>query len=105
MRVEGNDEELKKLAAENALNIGAGHVFIIMLKKGFPINILGQVKNVFEVCNIFAASANPTDVIVAENSRGRGILGVIDGNKPTGIEEESDIEWRKDLLRKFGYKR
>jgi len=105
IRLEGNDEELKKLAAKNALEIAAGHVFIIMLKKGFPINILNQIKSAAEVCTIFAATANPVEVIIADNQTGRGILGVIDGLKPKGIENEEDIAWRKDLLRKLGYKR
>ena len=105
VRLEGNDEELKKLAADNALNVSAGHTFIIAIRKGFPINILNQVKNISEVCQIFAATANPLEVIVADNGTGRGILGVIDGSKPKGIENEQDVGWRKDLLRKFGYKR
>ena len=102
VRLEGNDEELKKLAAQAALDIGAGHVFVIMLRNGFPINILNQVKNVVEVCGIFAATANPLEIVVADSGTGRGVLGVIDGLKPKGIENESDITWRKDLLRKFG---
>lgn len=105
VRVEGNDEELKKLAADNASAVGAGHVFVIMVRKGFPINILNQVKSVSEVCSIFAATANPLDVVVADSGTGRGVLGVIDGLKPKGIEDEKDVAWRKDLLRKFGYKR
>ena len=105
VRVEGNDEELKKLAATNAMDLSVGHSFILMIKKGFPINILNQIKNVAEVCSIFAATANPTEVVVADNGAGRGILGVIDGLKPKGIENEEDIQWRKDLLRKLGYKR
>ena len=105
VRLEGNDEELKKLAGENALTIGAGHSFMIMMRKGFPINILNQIKNVSEVCSIFAATANPLEVILVDSGKGRGILGVIDGLKPTGIEEEKDIAWRKELLRKIGYKR
>ncbi|MCK5214290.1 MAG: adenosine-specific kinase [Candidatus Omnitrophica bacterium] len=105
VRVEGNDEELKKLAADNALNISAGHCFIIMIKEGFPINVLNQIQNVVEVCKIFCATANPVEVIVADNGKGCGILGVIDGLKPTGIEGEEDVQWRKDFLRKIGYKR
>jgi uncharacterized protein len=105
VRCEGNDTALKTLAAENALAIGAGHTFVIMIREGFPINILNQIKQVPEVCQIFAATANPLEVIVADNGRGRGILGVIDGLKPTGIEEEKDIVWRKEFLRKIGYKR
>ncbi|MCK5579988.1 MAG: adenosine-specific kinase [Candidatus Omnitrophica bacterium] len=105
VRIEGNDDELKDMAAKNALAISAGHCFIVMIREGFPINILNQIKNVSEVCSIFAASANPVDVVVVDNGQGRGILGVIDGLKPKGIENEEDIAWRKDLLRKIGYKR
>lgn len=105
VRLEGNDEVLKKLAATAALDIGAGHVFVIMIRDGFPINILNQIKNIVEVCNIFAATANPLEVIVADNGTGRGVLGVIDGLKPKGIENEQDIVWRKEFLRKIGYKR
>jgi hypothetical protein len=105
VRVEGNDPQLKTLAANTALTIGAGHCFVIMLRKGFPINILNQVKNVAEVCAIFAATANPLTVIVADTGENRGILGVIDGLKPQGIETEQDVLWRKDFLRKIGYKR
>lgn len=105
IRTEGTDEELRKLAGENALAIGAGHSFLILLKKAFPINVLKAVQRVQEVCNIFCATANPVEVVVAESAQGRGILGVIDGEKPRGIEDASGVAWRKDLLRKFGYKR
>lgn len=105
IRAEGNDESLKKLAIENALNIGCGHSFIIILKDGYPINVLNQIKAVPEVCRIFCATANLLTVIVGETSQGRGILGVIDGSSPKGQEEANDIVWRKDLLRKIGYKR
>lgn len=105
IRAEGNDPELKKMAAENALEIGAGHSFIVFLRNAYPINVLNAIKNIPEVCNIFCASANPVDVVVIEASDGRrGILGVIDGLKPQGIESEADISWRKDFLRKIGYK-
>ncbi len=105
VRYEGTDPELKKLSADNALEIGAGHSFIIMLKNAFPINVLNAIKNLPEVCSIYCASANPVEVIVAENSEGaRGILGVIDGAKPKGLEDAQDIAWRKELLRKIGYK-
>lgn len=104
VRSTGNDQELKKLAEENALNIGAGHTFIILIKDAFPINVLNKIKEVPEVCNILCASANPVEVIIAESTQGRGCMGVIDGAKPKGIEKESDIKWRKDLLRKIGYK-
>ena len=105
IRLEGNDEDLKKLAAKNALELACGHTFIIMMKRGFPINILNPIKNICEVCSIFAATANPLEVIVADNTTGRGILGVIDGLKPKGVETQEDVAWRKDLLRKLGYKR
>lgn len=105
VRCEGNDEELKKIAAENALNIGAGHSFIIVMRNGFPINILNALKNVPEVCNIYAATANPLEVIVVETDSGRGILGVIDGARPKGIEGKEGIQWRQEFLRKIGYKR
>jgi adenosine/AMP kinase len=105
VRVEGNDEKLKKLAAENAMRIGAGHSFIIYLVDAYPINVLNRVKDLQEVCTIFCATANPVDVVVAENERGRGILGVIDGEKPKGVESENDVEDRKTFLRKIGYKR
>ena len=105
IRLEGNDEDLKQLAGQAALDIGAGHVFVIMIRNGFPINILNQIKNVVEVCGIFAATANPLEIVVADSGTGRGVLGVIDGLKPKGIENDTDIAWRKDFLRKIGYKR
>ncbi len=105
VRVEGNDDELKEIAVTNALDVAAGHVFIIAMRKGFPINILNQIKSIQEVCSIFAATSNPLEVIVADNGTGRGILGVIDGLKPNGVESPENMVWRKDLLRKFGYKR
>jgi len=104
VRSEGNDEELKKLAEKSAFDIGAGHSFIIYLKDAFPINILNAVKNCPEVCSIFCATANPVEVIIAETEQGRGILGVIDGFKPKGIEKEEDKKHRKEFLRKIGYK-
>lgn len=105
VRLEGNDEELKALAGRNAMNLSAGHCFIIMMREGFPINVLNPIKSVCEVCSLFAATANPVEVIVAETKQGRGILGVIDGLKPKGIENDEDIAWRKDFLRTIGYKR
>lgn len=104
VRSEGNDEELKKTAIENALSIGAGHTFILFIKNSYPINILNAIKNLSEVCSIFCATANEVEVIVAESQLGKGILGVIDGFSPKGVEKEADIRWRKDLLRKIGYK-
>ena len=105
VRTEGNDEELKNIAAQNALEIGAGHSFIIVMKEGFPINVLRALKGVPEVCSIYCATANPVEVVVAETTQGRGILGVIDGSSPKGIEGEEGITWRKEFLRKIGYKR
>jgi adenosine/AMP kinase len=105
IRTEGTDEEMRKLAAENALAIGAGHSFLILLKNAYPIHVLKAVERVQEVCNIFCATANPVEVVIAESKQGRGILGVIDGEKPKGIEDASGTAWRKDLLRKIGYKR
>ncbi len=105
VRVEGNDEKLKKLASENAMKIGAGHTFIVYLENAYPINVLNKIKDIHEVCSIFCATANPVDVVVAENDRGRGVLGVIDGEKPKGIEGTKDAEDRKAFLRKIGYKR
>lgn len=104
VRVEGNDQELKNLAAENALQIGAGHTFLVFLRNAFPINVLNAVKNIPEVCTIFCATANPVEVIIAETENGRGVLGVIDGARPKGIESDADVAWRKEFLRKIGYK-
>jgi adenosine/AMP kinase len=104
-RVEGNEESLKALAARTATAIGAGHIFVIVLREGYPINVLGRIKDAPEVCSIYCATANPVEVIVAETGQGRGILGVVDGFPPKGVEGEKDIAWRHDLLRKIGYKR
>jgi hypothetical protein len=104
VRHDGNDPELRKKAAEAALAIGCGHSFIIFLKNAYPINVLTQLKVVPEVCGIYAATANPLQVIVAETEQGRGIMGVIDGALPRGVEDEAGIKWRKDFLRKIGYK-
>ncbi len=104
IRFSGNDQEMIELATNNATAISAGHSFIIFMKDAFPINILNAVKAVPEVCGIFCATANPVEVIVAESKQGRGILGVIDGEKPKGIEDDEGKAWRHDILRKFGYK-
>jgi uncharacterized protein len=104
VRGEGNDEALKEAAMNNAFHIGAGHSFIILLKDAFPINILNAVKMCQEVCSLYCATANPVQVILAESEQGRGVLGVIDGSSPKGIEQEDGVAWRKDLLRKFKYK-
>ncbi|MEW6080164.1 MAG: adenosine-specific kinase [Thermodesulfobacteriota bacterium] len=104
VRLEGNDEALKEAAGKNALKIGAGHTFIIILKDAFPINVLNAIKMCQEVCTIFCATANPVEVVLAQSEQGRGVLGVIDGSSPKGVEKEEGIAWRKDLLRKFKYK-
>ncbi len=104
IRAEGNDEELKKMAIVNAQRIAAGHTFVIVLLDAYPINILNALKNCPEVCSIYCATANPVEVIIAESDQGRGVLGVIDGSAPKGVEGPSDIQWRKELLRKIGYK-
>ena len=105
VRWSGTDEEMIELAQKNAMSISAGHSFIIFLADGyFPINVLNAIKMIPEVCRIFCATANPTEVIVAETEQGRGIMGVIDGQKPLGIEGDEDISWRKNFLRQIGYK-
>jgi adenosine/AMP kinase len=104
-RVDGNDPELKENATRNATAIGAGHAFVVSMRDGYPINILGRIREIPEVCSIFCATANAVEVIVAVTEQGRGILGVVDGSSPKGVEGESDAEWRHGLLRKIGYKR
>ena len=104
VRVEGNDDYLKKVAANNAINIGAGHIFVVVLQDGYPINILNAIKEVPEVCHIYCATANPLEVIVAHTKQGRGIIGVVDGFMPDGIEEQDDVTARKKLLRDIKYK-
>ncbi|MBM3243360.1 MAG: adenosine monophosphate-protein transferase [Candidatus Omnitrophica bacterium] len=104
IRSEGNDSALKDLAVENSSNLKAGHSFIILLKNAYPINVLNAVKSVPEVCNIFCATANPVKVIIAVVEKGSAILGVVDGLSPEGAEKEEDISWRRNFLRKIGYK-
>jgi adenosine/AMP kinase len=104
IRTAGNAPSLVALAASNAAAIGAGHAFILFLEDGFPINILNQVKSLAEVCTIFCATANSVEVVVAETAQGRGILGVIDGVSPKGVEQEADVTARKSFLRAIGYK-
>ncbi len=104
VRVEGNDEDLQQLASKTALELSAGHTFVIFMKNAFPINVLDKVKAVPEVCNIFLATANPFQVILAQTDQGRGVLGVIDGFASKGIETSKDVEERKTFLRKIGYK-
>ncbi len=104
VRHEGNDPELRELAAKKALEIGCGHSFIIFIKNAYPINVLGKIKEVPEVCTIHAATANPLELVIVETEQGRGIIGVIDGFKSRGIEREEDIKARKEFLRRIGYK-
>lgn len=104
VRVEGNDDGLKDLAARNALSIGAGHSFFVFLRDAFPLNVLRALREVPEVVTLFCATANVVDVIVAENERGRGILGVIDGERSKGVETDSDRKERLEFLRRIGYK-
>ena len=104
-RVDGNDAELKANATQNAQLVAAGHTFYIAMRDGYPINILSRIRDIPEVCTIYCATANPVEVIVAETEQGRGIMGVIDGSSPKGVETELDVEWRHSLLRKIGYKK
>jgi adenosine/AMP kinase len=104
-RVDGNDSELKALATRNATAIGAGHIFTVAMRDGYPINILGRIQQVPEICTIYCATANPVEVIVAETEQGRGIMGVIDGSSPKGVESEEDTKKRHGFLRMIGYKR
>jgi hypothetical protein len=104
-RIDGNDPELIENATRNAQSVAAGHSFYISMREGYPINVLARIRDIPEVCSIFCATANPVEVIVAESELGRGILGVIDGSSPKGVESQADVEWRHGLLRKIGYKR
>lgn len=104
VRRAGNDDELVDLATRNALAIGAGHAFIVFLREGYPVNVLNQVKQVPEVCRIYCATANPVEVLVADTEQGRGIVGVVDGGTPLGVETDDDVVARKELLRTIGYK-
>ncbi len=105
VRVDGNDDALKAAAVDNARRIGAGHSFVIVLAQAYPINVLRSLREVPEVCAIFCATANPAEVLVAETELGRGIIGVVDGLTPKGVETDEDTKKRKELLRRFGYKR
>ena len=104
VRYEGNDDELQRFAAEKALEIACGHSFIIFMKNAYPINVLDEIKKVPEVCTIFAATANPLEIVIVETQQGRGIIGVVDGARSNGIETDEDIKNRKAFLRKIGYK-
>jgi uncharacterized protein len=104
-RAEGNDDAMKALAIRNASAVAAGHTFVVVMKDGYPINVLGRIKDVPEVCGIFCATANPVQAVVAESEQGRGVLGVIDGERPKGVEGPDDVEKRRSFLRMIGYKR
>jgi len=104
IRAAGTDEELRQAAIRNAQAVGAGHVFVLILKEAYPINVLNAVKQCQEVCSIYCASANPVEVIVAVTEQGRGVMGVVDGLPPKGVETQSDVAARKEFLRKIGYK-
>jgi uncharacterized protein len=105
VRVEANDDELRRAAVANAQAVGAGHLFVVLLRQAYPVNVLGRIKDCFEVCTIYCATANPVEVIVAETAQGRGVLGVVDGAPPRGVEDEGDVRHRRDFLRTIGYKR
>ena len=105
MRVEGNDPELRSCAVKNAMRIGAGHTFIVVMRDCYPVNVLKNIKDVPEVCNIFCATANDVDVVVVANDKGRGIVGVIDGESPLGVETDDKVRERREFLRRIGYKR
>ena len=105
VRCEGTDAALIRVAADNAMRVGCGHTFFVVMEGAYPINVLTAIKNLPVVCHVFCATANPVEVVVATSELGRGVIGVIDGQPPLGIEEESDVRWRKDFLRQIGYKR
>ena len=104
-RSDGNNQALRETAIRNAQALACGHTFVLVLENAYPINVLNTIRNIPEVCSIFCATANPVEIIVAESAQGRGVLGVIDGSSPKGVESQSDVAWRHDLLRKLGYKR
>jgi len=104
VRLEGNDEALIEAAKQNSLALACGHIFVVLLKDAFPINVLNAVKDIQEVCNIFCATANPLEVLVAQTDQGRGIMGVIDGLPPKGVEDAGKVKERRRMLRRFGYK-
>jgi adenosine/AMP kinase len=104
IRVEANDDELREAAIANAQMLGAGHAFVLLIRQAYPINLLSRVRDSFEVCSIFCATANPVEVILADTAQGRGILGVVDGSSPKGVETPEDLACRRQFLRKIGYK-
>lgn len=105
VRVEANDDELRAAAIANAQAVGAGHLFVVLVRDAYPINLLGRIKDCYEVCSIFCATANPVEVIVAETKQGRGVMGVVDGASPKGAEGPAEAQGRHDFVRKIGYKR
>jgi adenosine/AMP kinase len=105
IRTEGNDDDLKTIAVRNAQAIAAGHVFVLVIRNAYPINLLRSLRNVDEICSIFCATANPVEIVVAVSEQGRGVMGVIDGSSPKGVEGPAEINAREEMLRKFGYKR
>jgi adenosine/AMP kinase len=104
IRTEGTDEQMIKLAVKNAKTVGSGHSLFIFLKNAYPINVLNRLKHISEICHVYCATANPVEVIIAQSKQGNGILGVIDGGSPLGVEDKKDKEERKTFLRKIGYK-
>jgi hypothetical protein len=104
-RADGNDGALRDTAIRNAQALGCGHTFVLIIQDAYPINVLNAIRSVPEVCSIFCATANPVEIVVAESEQGRGVLGVIDGSSPKGVEGQADVAWRHDFLRKIGYKR
>lgn len=105
VRAEGNDPQLREAAIRNAVALAAGHVFVLLIQNAYPVNLLHALRDVPEVCSIYCASANPVEVVLARSEQGNGVMGVIDGSSPKGVEAEADVAWRHDLLRKIGYKR
>src|SRR5579863_4767193 len=104
IRVEANDDELRAAAIANAKSLGAGHAFVLLIRQAYPINLLSRVRDSFEVCSIFCATANPVEVILVETEQGRAILGVVDGSSPEGVEGPDEAKWRHEFVRKIGYK-
>jgi adenosine/AMP kinase len=104
VRVESNDDDLRRAAIANAQSIAAGHAFVLLIRDAYPINLLSRIRDCFEVCSIFCATANPVEVIVAQTEQGRGVLGVVDGSSPKGVESPADVKVRREFLRKIGYK-
>jgi len=104
VRVESNDDDLRRAAVSNALAVGAGHAFVLLIREAYPINLLSRVRDCFEVCSIFCATANPVEIVLAQTSQGRAILGVVDGSSPKGVEGPEEARQRRDFVRKIGYK-